>query len=210
MTRTFQTSRTLALFTVLGMVALCSCATNRTGSNRVSANNSKIITMDEYNQFAQDILSILQQKLQTLRNDRGGRPVRLAIGEFKNKTSNSLGDFGTHKDILYGQIRKVLVNSGLAQVSMDVGEDTSRVVQENSSLRNSIEYDQSTVRQTGSMKNAEFIIWGDIVNISYSEGRTTNNDYALDLRLVDNESGYTVFEDQVQLQKQFTKGFFGG
>ena len=212
MTHTFQTSRTLVLFTILGMVALCSCSTNRVSSDRTSINNSKTITMAEYNKFAQDILTILEPRLTKVAVQLG-RPAVLAIGDFRNKTSNSLGDFGTHKDIMYGQIRKTLVNSGLAQVNMDVaggGGDVDSLLQSMASLRDSIEYDQSTVAGPGTSKAPDFIVWGDIINVEYSEGRTTNNDYALNLRLIEVASKLTVFEDQVQLSKQFTKGLFGG
>ena len=42
--------------------------------------------MDEYNKFAQDILTILQPRLVMERQQRG-RAVVLAIGGFKNKTA---------------------------------------------------------------------------------------------------------------------------
>ncbi len=167
--------------------------------------------MEEYNKFAQDILTSLQPRLFRERQQRGKAAV-LAIGDFRNKTGSPLANFGTHKDIMYGQIRKTLVNSGLAQVSMGVtgsGGDVDSLLQSISSLRDSIEYDQSTVPGPRSAKGPEFIVWGDIISIQFKDGRHTNYDYALDLRLIDARTGLTVFEDQVQLSKQFTKGWFG-
>ena len=211
MTHTFQTPRILVVSILVGAAALCSCANTRTGSDRASANSAKEIRMQEYNKFAQDILSILQERLVEERKQLG-RPVVLAIGDFKNKTSNPLADFGRHKDIMYGRIRKTLVNSGLAQVNMgvkDLGGEVDSLLQSISSLRDSIEYDQSTVAGPGSKIAPDFIVWGDIISITFKDGRNTNYDYALDLRLIDARTGLTVFEDQVQLSKQFTKGIFG-
>jgi len=168
--------------------------------------------MDEYNKFAQDILTILQPRLVMERQQRG-RAVVLAIGGFKNKTGSPLANFGTHKDIMYGQIRKTLVNSGLAQVDMDMagsGGDVDSLLGSLPSLRDSNEYDQSTVAGPGSKIFPDFIVWGDIISITFKDGRNTNYDYAVDLRLIDARTDLTVFEDQVQLSKQFTKGIFGG
>jgi hypothetical protein len=168
--------------------------------------------MEEYNGLAQDILAILQPRL-VLESQRLGRPAYLAIGDFRNKTNKPLANFATNKDVMYGEIRKVLVNSGLVRVNMGMagtGGETDSLLGNMASLRDSIEYDQSTVKATGTSKAPDFIVWGDIINVVYSEGRTTNNDYALNLRLIEVASELTVFEDQVQLQKQFQKGLFGG
>jgi len=62
----------------------------------------------------------------------------------------------------------------------------------------------------GSKIFPDFIVWGDIISITFKDGRNTNYDYAVDLRLIDARTDLTVFEDQVQLSKQFTKGIFGG
>ena len=213
MTPAIQTTRIPVLFALLGMAALCSgCSSTRVGSDRSSANSAKVITMDEYNKFAQDILTILQPRLVMERQQRG-RAVVLAIGGFKNKTGSPLANFGTHKDIMYGQIRKTLVNSGLAQVDMDMagsGGDVDSLLGSLPSLRDSNEYDQSTVAGPGSKIFPDFIVWGDIISITFKDGRNTNYDYAVDLRLIDARTDLTVFEDQVQLSKQFTKGIFGG
>ena len=192
-----------------------SCASTRTGGDVKSSNNAKTLTLDEWNQFAVEILSTVEGRLNLYRND-GSRtrqgPIVLAIGDFKNKTSQPLANFSTTKDVMYGQIRKVLVNSGLVSVNMDMaggGGDVDTLLGQIDSLRNSGEYDQSTTTQAGSAQAPELILWGDIISINFKDGRKSNFEYALNLRLINTSTRLTIFEEQVQLKKQYIKGFFG-
>lgn len=179
-----------------------------------SANSAKVITMQEYNAFAQEILGVVKPRLEVYKNDRVTRrgPVILAIGDFKDKTSQYSANFANSKDVMYGQIRQVLVNSGLASVNMDLagtGGDVDSLLKEIDSLRLSMAVDQATVAAPGSMPAPELILWGDIISIKFRDGRTDNYQYALNVRLVDTTTRGTIFEQQVQLDKQFYKGWFG-
>jgi len=205
---------TLLLTATLAVLA-SSCSSTRTGGDVKSSNDAKVLTMDEWNAFAQEILSTIEGRLNVYRNDSGRArrgPVVLAIGDFKNKTSQPLANFGTTKDVMYGQIRKVLVNSGLASVNMDMagsGGDVDSLLGEIASLRASGEYDPATTTRAGSAQAPELILWGDIITITFDEGRRDNYEYALNLRLIDTSSRLTIFEEQVQLKKQYTRGWFG-
>jgi hypothetical protein len=43
----------------------------------------------------------------------------------------------------------------------------------------------------------------------FSEGRTTQYDYACDVKLIDVSRRTAVWQDQLIFPKQFTKGIFG-
>ena len=192
-----------------------SCSTTRTSSNVVRSNSAQTITMEEYNQFAQEILGVITPRVNQYKNDssrmRRG-PVVLAIGDFEDKTSQYSDNFKIDKDVMYGQIRQVIVNSGLASVSMDMagsGGDTDSLLKSINSLRASGEYDQSMVPGPGRREVPELILWGDIISITFEDGRNKNYQYALNVRLLDVATGGSIFEQQVQLDKQFYKGWFG-
>lgn len=182
---------------------------------RGSANNAKLISMEEYNQFANEILTAITPRL-TQFKDSPGRPWRgpvvLAIGDFKNKTAQPLANFSTSKDVMYGQIRQVIVNSGLATVNMSVagtGGDVDGLLKNIAALATSDLSDGAGVGMLGKRQVPELILWGDIISISFRDGRRTSYQYALNVRLLDTQTGGSVFEQQVQLDKQFYRGWFG-
>ena len=192
-----------------------SCSTTRTSSNVVRSNSADVITMEEYNQFAQEILGVITPRVNQYKNDSSRRrrgPVVLAIGDFKDKTSQYNANFESSKDVMYGQIRQVIVNSGLASVNMDIpgsGGDTDSLLASIKSLRAAGEYDQSTVTGPGRRQAPELIVWGDIISIKFEDGRNKNYQYALNVRLLDVATGGSIFEQQVQLDKQYYRGWFG-
>jgi len=89
------------------------------------------------------------------------------------------------------------------------GGDVDSLLSQIDSLRNSGEYDQSTTTKAGSAQAPELILWGDIISIKFKDGRKSNFEYALNLRLINTSTRLTIFEEQVQLKKQYIKGFFG-
>jgi hypothetical protein len=54
------------------------------------------------------------------------------------------------------------------------------------------------------------VLFGEIVSIESREGRRTQYDYAVNLRLLSVRDGASVWEDQIVFTKQFEKGLFGG
>jgi PBP1b-binding outer membrane lipoprotein LpoB len=168
--------------------------------------------MDEWSSFAGQILTTITPAIDARWRAKGMSPVVIAIGDFKNKTSQPLASFETSKEVMYQQIRRALVNSGKMTVNMDLagsGGEVDSLIGSLDSLRMSGEYDQSTTTKAGSAQAPELVLWGDIISVKYEEGRTTNYGYALNLRLIDTSTRTTVVEEQVQLSKQFTKGLFG-
>ena len=62
----------------------------------------------------------------------------------------------------------------------------------------------------GQAKKPEWVLFGEIVSIESREGRRTQYDYAVNLRLLSGRDGASVWEDQIVFSKQFEKGLFGG
>jgi len=208
----------LPLFLLIALLAACS--TTRVGSGTKSSNSSKVITQLEYNQWAGDIVISITPRLQAALTAPGRvrtGPVVLAMGDFKDKTAQAGANFTVTKDTLYGQVRKQLVNTGLVAISMDIagqgGGDVDSLLQQIDSLRPSGEYDQGSTVRAGQAQAPEFILWGSILSIKFEgEGafdRSINYHYAFDVRLIDTRTRLTVFEEQVQLAKQFDPGLFG-
>ena len=68
----------------------------------------------------------------------------------------------------------------------------------------------SNVDALGQAKKPEWVLFGEIVSIESREGRRTQYDYAVNLRLLSVRDGASVWEDQIVFSKQFEKGLFGG
>lgn len=191
-----------------------SCSSTRTGASVKSSNSAKVLTIDEYNKFAQEIVGAISGRIIRFNTSESKQlgPVILAIGDFKDKTSQYSANFANSKDVMYGQIREVLINQGLASVNMDMagsGGEVDSLLASINSLRASGEYNQSTVAGPGKRLAPELILWGDIISIKFKDGRKTNYQYALNVRLLSVETGASIFEKQVQLPKQFIRGWFG-
>ena len=115
---------------------------------------------------------------------------------------------------MYNEIRKSLVNTGLVRVSMlgaGGSEDVDTVLaQIKEDMRNDPEFsNDSNVDDLGQAKKPEWVLFGEIVSIESREGRRTQYDYAVNLRLLSVRDGASVWEDQIVFTKQFEKGLFG-
>jgi hypothetical protein len=116
---------------------------------------------------------------------------------------------------MYNEIRKSLVNTGLVRVSMlgaGGSDDVDTVLaQIKEDTRSDPEFsDASDVDALGQAKKPEWVLFGEIVSIESQEGRRTQYDYAVNLRLLSVRDGASVWEDQIVFTKQFEKGLFGG
>ena len=116
---------------------------------------------------------------------------------------------------MYNEIRKSLVNTGMVRVSMlgaggsnDVDTVLAQIKED---TRSDPEFSSdSNVDALGQAKKPEWVLFGEIVSIESREGRRTQYDYAVNLRLLSVRDGASVWEDQIVFSKQFEKGLFGG
>ncbi len=199
------------------LIGASACSSTRVGSAVKSTNSAKTITGAEWVDFAGLIAQTLNGSgvLARYFGQNGGRPVVLAIGDFDTNVGRmSQKDFARTKDVMYAALRKQLVNGtgGMVSVNMDVkgtGGRTDSLVQSGDQLRGSIEYDQASTTKVGQAQAYQLVLNGQIITIEYTEGRTDRFDYAVNVALIDAKTRGTVFEDQVLLPKEMTRGLFG-
>jgi len=174
-------------------------------------NSARTITFAEWEMFANKMLVSLAQSgaLARYRSPEGG-PVPIMIGDFRNDTDRA--EFTRTKDVMLNAVRKQLVNSGQAGIASDVGgtgTQIDRSLGDAIQLAESGAYDPSTTPEPGKFVGPRVTLSGQFINNSFKEGRVTQFDYACALRLVDNQTAETVWEEQVIFPKQFERAIIG-
>ena len=202
---------TLLLFSCF--VMLNACSTTRTGDRLVSMNEAKTLQADEWTSFANQLRDSMSPSVNRLVGQNNDQPIILTLGNFVNKTPRR--EFSDARDVMYNEIRKSLVNTGLVRVSMlgaGGSDDVDTVLaQIKGDTRSDPEFsDASDVDALGQAKKPEWVLFGEIISIESREGRRTQYDYAVNLRLLSVRDGASVWEDQIVFTKQFEKGLFGG
>ncbi|MCH2134238.1 MAG: penicillin-binding protein activator LpoB [Phycisphaerales bacterium] len=196
------------LVVMLASMMLIGCAQTRTGSQMKPINNANRLTGGEWDQFANWMKnSMIQSGVLNRHQGPGGTPVVIAIADWDNNTNQPV--FTRDKTVMENAIRKTLVNSGQAVVNRDIGGTGAKpdsLTQNITSLRNSAEYDQSTVPPPGQAKAPSLGLYMQINRIPVNQGRTTQYDYAVKCELIDLQAKYTVWEDQFLMSKQFVRG----
>ncbi|MAV54675.1 MAG: hypothetical protein CMJ28_01815 [Phycisphaerae bacterium] len=194
------------------LMMLGACSTTRTGDRLVSMNEAKTLQADEWTSFAQQLRDSMTPTVNRLVGRNQDEAIVLTLGNFVNKTPRR--EFSDARDVMYNEIRKSLVNTGLVRVSMlgaGGSEDVDTVLaQIKEDMRNDPEFsNESNVDDLGQAKKPEWVLFGEIVSIESREGRRTQYDYAVNLRLLSVRDGASVWEDQIVFTKQFEKGLFG-
>lgn len=199
---------------ILGALALAiGCSSMPKASDDVVIENSaRTITFDEWLMFANQMLNSLNGSgvLATYRAEYAGAPVPLMIGDFRNDTDRA--EFTNTKDVMLNAVRKNLVNTGQAGVASDIGGtgvQIDRSIGDAMQLWSSDAYDSSTLARPGSFVGPRVTLSGQFINNSFKEGLTEQFDYACALRLVDNQTAETVWEEQVIFPKQFRRAIIG-
>ena len=194
------------------LMMLGACSTTRTGDRLVSMNEAKTLQADEWTSFAQQLRDSMTPTVNRLVGKNQDEAIVLTLGNFVNKTPRR--EFSDARDVMYNEIRKSLVNTGLVRVSMlgaGGSEDVDTVLaQIKEDMRSDPEFsNESNVDDLGQAKKPEWVLFGEIVSIESREGRRTQYDYAVNLRLLSVRDGASVWEDQIVFTKQFEKGLFG-
>lgn len=178
----------------------------------VIENSARTITFDEWQMFANRMLTSLNGSgvLARYRAEYDGAPVPLMIGDFRNDTDRA--EFTNTKDVMLNAVRKNLVNTGQAGVASDIGGtgvQIDRSIGDAMQLWSSDAYDSSTLARPGSFVGPRVTLSGQFINNSFKQGLTEQFDYACALRLIDNQTAETVWEEQVIFPKQFRRAIIG-
>ena len=196
--------------TVLAVAILVGtgCSQTRTGSQMKPINSAHTLTGSEWDQFANWMKnSMIQSGVLVRYKGDSGEPVVIAIADWDNNTNQR--SFTRDKIVMENAIRKTLVNSGQAVVNRDVGGSGAKaegLTRSIAGLRDSTEYDQSTVTQPGLARAPTLGLYMQINRIPVHDGRASQYDYAVKCELIDLQNKYTVWEDQFLMSKQFVRG----
>lgn len=205
-------TRNRSVFTIsLALLAVGCSSMPRAADDVYIANSARTITFAEWEMFANRMLVSLAQSgaLARYRSPQGG-PVPVMIGDFRNDTDRA--EFTHTKDVMLNAIRKQLVNTGQAGIASDVGgtgTQIDRSIGDAIQLAESSAYDPSTTPEPGKFVGPRVTLSGQFINNSFKEGRVTQFDYACALRLIDNQTAETVWEEQVIFPKQFERAIIG-
>jgi hypothetical protein len=200
----------IAVSLILASVVILGCSHTHTGSQMKPINSAHKLTASEWDQFANWMKNSMVQTgvLPQFRQADGG-PAVIAIADFDNNTSQEV--FDKDKVVMENAIRKTLVNSGQAVINRDVGGSGAKregLTRDITGLRDSTEYDPSTVPQPGVAPAPSLGLYLQINRIEFSEGLTTQYDYAIHCELIDLQNKHSVWEDQFLLSKQFVQSLF--
>lgn len=206
-----STLHVLAIGSALAMVS-CMPGRVRTGDDVKPINAVGTVTANEWAMFAEQLkVSMVQSGVLARYRGPNGEPVPLMIGDFFNNTNDP--GFQYQKDIMYNEIRKALVNSGMVQVLADAGGSGAQIdrsIGDAQQLQNSSNYDPSTLVEGGKFVGPKLTLSGSFVRVAYAEGMTKQADYACNVRLIDNKTALSTWEDQVIFSKQGRRGPFSG
>lgn len=175
-------------------------------------NSARTITFDEWLMFANRMLVSLNESgvLARYREEYGGGPVPIMIGDFRNDTDRA--EFSDTKNVMLDAVRKNLVNTGQAGVLADAGGtgvQIDRSIGDAMQLWSSDAYDPKTLPQPGGFVGPRVTLSGQFINNRYQEGLTQQFDYACALRLIDNRTAESVWEEQVIFPKQYRRAILG-
>lgn len=183
------------------------------GCSQMSVNDKPITNVDtvtgvEWEYFAENLLfSIDSTGVFERYRGPNGQPVVIAMGDFVNKTSNPR--IREQKDFMYSKVRATLVNSGKAEVRMDIagtGGTVDELLRSMQAMRNSPNFDAPTMEPA----MPRLILHGSFNEIRTQAGRSTQMEYQAWCILVDVDRGVSVWEGPVDLRKKYTRGILGG
>ncbi len=208
---------TCLLTTALALGVSTGCATNRTGSQTKGVNSAKTLRMADWQEFAREVVSQVEASgvLDRYIGKKGGDLLVLGIAEFQNSVGRlSQQDFARTKDVMMNEIRSAFMGryAGDIGISMAVAAEakqTSQFMQSLGQLRESANFDQSTVPGFSQGLAPDLVLWGQVVTVEAEEGRTTEFGYSLQMRIADVSKMVSVWEGSLSLSKEYQKGLFG-
>ena len=173
---------------------------NESVSNIDTTNDEgKAVLGLDYRDFDQAAAKMVQSMIASGAFDKsgGGRYV-VAVSSIKNDTMQRIDT-----SQLMAKIEQELLNSGRVVMTSAVGTETDALVHESRQLRESDEFDQSTVAARGQMIAPELSISGKIIqrNIRYDSNKQ-QVEYYFQLSLADITSGLRLWQNEEVIGKR--------
>ena len=188
---------TLALLTLL--VLLAGCASQARYIDPAADDGPVTMTLD-YRDFERAATEAVEDMLASGAVDKpgGGRYI-MAISRMTNDTMQRIDT-----DQLVKKIRVSMLRSGKVITTTAVGLDGAEdeMSQRARELRESGEFDQSTVQQTGTLKAPELSLSGKILQRNHRAGKDQQVEYFFQLTLTDLREGLAIWEGETPIIKR--------
>jgi len=187
----------LQTITLISILA-AGCGEETTNIDVVHDDGKPVMALD-YRDFDQAASELVQSLLGSgaLKKEGGGRYV-VATGRVVNDTMQRIDT-----DQLMSKIEEEMLNSGQAVMTSAVGSGTDKLIHETRELRDSEEFDQSTIAERGTLIAPELTISGKIFqrNIRYDKKRQ-QVEYYFQLKLSDAKSGLRFWQKEIIVGKR--------
>jgi hypothetical protein len=195
----------LSVSLVAGLLVGCGTAPHRIDAT----GNEGLTTTDEINfkDWQMTAEKSINSMLQAGVLDRAdGRKSVIMVSTVRNSTSQHI-----NTQILTQKIRTAVLRSGKAITTTAVGaagaEDAAtRQVRD---LQEDEMFDQRTVQPMGTVISPDFSLSGEITQQSTTLGRASESYFYFHMVLTDLKTGLGVWEDEVEVAKQQTRGVLG-
>lgn len=192
-------ARLLQIITVIGIV-ISGCATETTNIDVMHDEGKPVMALD-YRDFDQAASAMIQSMLGSgaLKKPGGGRYV-VATGRVVNDTMQRIDT-----DQLMAKIEEELLNSGQVVMTSAVGGKGApdQLVHDTRKLRDSEEFDQSTIGAKGTLIAPELSVSGKIFqrNLRYDNNRQ-QVEYYFQLMVTDLKSGLRFWQKETIIGKR--------
>jgi uncharacterized protein (TIGR02722 family) len=187
----------LKLAIVIGILA-AGCAPKTTNIDIRHDEGKAVMAMD-YRDFDMAASELVQSLVASgaLKKEGGGRYV-IAVGRIVNDTMQRIDT-----DQLMAKVETELLNSGQAVMTSAVGSGADAMIHESRELRDSDEFDESTVAEKRTLIAPELSISGKIYqsNIKY-DSRREQVEFYIQLKLSDVKTGLRYWQNEVIVGKR--------
>jgi len=193
-----KTLQIISLVSISISILLSGCEEKTTNIDVVHDSGKPVMALD-YRDFDQAASSLVQSMLASgaLKKDDGSRYV-VATGRVVNDTMQRIDT-----DQLMAKIEEEILNSGQAVMTSAVGSGTDKLIHETRELRDSEEFDQSSIAARGTLLAPELSISGKIFqrNIRYDKKRQ-QVEYYFQLKLSDAKTGLRFWQKEIIVGKR--------
>lgn len=185
--------------TALISILVGGCGGPKTTNVDIRNDDGKSVMGLDYRDFDKAASEMIQSMVASgaLKKKGGGRYV-VATGRIVNDTMQRIDT-----NQLMAKIEEELMNSGLVVMTSAVGSGTDKLVHETRELRDSEEFDQSTIAKRNTLIAPELSISGKIFqrNLRYDKKRQ-QVEYYFQLKLSDVTSGLRYWQKESLIAKR--------
>ena len=202
-------TKTFTLFQIiLVLIVLTSCRTAKVTYVDPASNEGittvRSIDIHDWNSAAEKNISSLLES--GVLDSADGKKKVIMVSHVRNNTTEHIDT-----DLLVKKIRVALNRSGKVLTTTAVGvggpeDQASMAVRE---LRETSEFDQSTVQQEGTLIAPDYSLSGKIIQLNTKAGKFKQSAFAFQLSLTDLKNGLAMWEDEVQIVKKGKKAGVG-